>query len=201
MNPQLKGDPNSASAVLLLQACEGEHRGRILFPGDARVETLRRAQQYFSGSDEEAGLIPCDVLVAPHHGGAVQRGSRDDANNTTRCFGRSSSSGLPWCPWRPTTGTAIPTRSTSLRCLPLPLPKVSCALRSPADAAGRCKLSIPAYFTRQRVCPAHRTLPTGASRGRLRRDRRRGYRSVPPGTTKVEGPSPRSRSASTTQCG
>ena len=76
MNPQLKGDPNSASAVLLLQAGEGEHRGRILFPGDARVETLRRAQQYFSGSDEEAGLIPCDVLVAPHHGGAVQRGSR-----------------------------------------------------------------------------------------------------------------------------
>ncbi len=76
LNPQIKSDPNTASAVLLLQAGEGEHRGRILFPGDARVETLRRAQQYFSGSDEGVRRIPCDVLIAPHHGGAVQRGSR-----------------------------------------------------------------------------------------------------------------------------
>ena len=76
INPQIKGDPNTASAVLLLQAGEGEHRGRILFPGDARVETLRRAQQYFSDPDQQARPIPCDVLVAPHHGGAVQKGSR-----------------------------------------------------------------------------------------------------------------------------
>jgi beta-lactamase superfamily II metal-dependent hydrolase len=76
MNPQIKGDPNTASAVLLLQAGEGDHRGRILFPGDARVETLRGAKKHFSGSGQQSRPIRCDVLIAPHHGGAVQRGSR-----------------------------------------------------------------------------------------------------------------------------
>jgi hypothetical protein len=76
LDPQIMGDPNAGCAVLMLECGEGEGRGRILFPGDARIETLRRAQRSFSSPNQPSRPIRCDVLVAPHHGGAVRRGSR-----------------------------------------------------------------------------------------------------------------------------
>lgn len=76
MTPQISSDPNSASAVLLLQCGTGDGRGRILFPGDARAETLKRAQSYFIRNGRMPGPIQSDIIVGPHHGGALRRGSR-----------------------------------------------------------------------------------------------------------------------------
>ncbi|MHB1557010.1 MAG: ComEC/Rec2 family competence protein [Isosphaeraceae bacterium] len=76
LDPQISKDPNAASAVLLLECGEGDRRGRMLFPGDAQIDSMERAQEYFSGPEKPARPILCDILVAPHHGGAVRRGGR-----------------------------------------------------------------------------------------------------------------------------
>ena len=63
MDPQVAGDKNLASAILYVYCGEGA----ILFPGDAQIETLRRARDHFSVSSR----IRCDVLAVPHHGGMI----------------------------------------------------------------------------------------------------------------------------------
>ncbi len=63
MDPQVAEDKNSASAILYVYCGEGA----ILFPGDAQIETLRRARDHFSASSR----IRCDVLAVPHHGGMI----------------------------------------------------------------------------------------------------------------------------------
>lgn len=76
LDPQISQDPNAASAVLLLECGEGERRGRMLFPGDARIDSMERAREYFSGPEQPVRPILCDILVAPHHGGSAKRGVR-----------------------------------------------------------------------------------------------------------------------------
>lgn len=63
IDPEYSGDKNAASALVRLQY----RRSSIVFPGDAQIETLRRARDHFGKSDP----ITCSVLVVPHHGGKL----------------------------------------------------------------------------------------------------------------------------------
>jgi len=60
---QAAGNPNSSSAVLLLQ-CGGK---RVLFPGDLGINGWR------SIGEQRSEPIQCDVLAVPHHGGQIVR--------------------------------------------------------------------------------------------------------------------------------
>jgi beta-lactamase superfamily II metal-dependent hydrolase len=63
MDPQVAGNRNAAGAILYLYCNDRA----ILFPGDAQIESLRRARDHFSSP----APIRCDVLAAPHHGGKL----------------------------------------------------------------------------------------------------------------------------------